>query len=80
MKIFDVNIKYVDDETVFYNMLIAESDGVGDLPVDYEDDDIFFYGMDEGTILRNIETGAVCENEWVILELNDVIGEDGMTS
>ena len=70
--LFSVRIKWVDDESEF-DVLIAESNGVNDIPDGYTDEDVFFYGMSEAAIKKAIASGEPCENEWVIIEFYEVI-------
>jgi len=65
-KIFSVTIRWLDDDTEQI-VLIAELHGIGDLPEDYCDDDIFFYGMSKETIINSMEKAEPCENQWIIL-------------
>jgi len=67
-KVFSVRIKWLDDQSES-DVYIAESHGIEDLPDDFIDDNIFFYGMSESSIRRAIESGEPCENEWVIINL-----------
>ena len=70
--LFSVRIRWVDDSSEF-DVLIAESDGVGDIPDGYTDEDIFFYGMSESAIQQALTSGEPCENEWVIIKFYEVI-------
>jgi hypothetical protein len=70
--LFSVRIKWVDDASEI-DVLIAESDGVGDIPEGYADEDIFFYGMSENAIQHALTSGEPCENEWVITAFYGVI-------
>jgi hypothetical protein len=65
--LFPVRIKWLDDASEL-DVLIAESDGIDDLPEGYEDEDIFFFGMSENAIKQALASGEPCENEWVIIE------------
>jgi hypothetical protein len=71
-KIFSVTIQFKGDSPE--DVLIYEFDGYDNLPDGYNDDDIFFYGMSENNILEAIDSGELCENEWAILELHEIIG------
>ena len=70
--LFSVRIKWLDTASEV-DVLIAESDGVEDIPDGYTDENIFFYGMSESAIQRAIASGEPCENEWVIVHFYEVI-------
>ena len=67
-KVFPVRIQWLDNKSEL-DVYIAESHGIGDLPDGFTDENIFFYGMSENSILRAVASGEPCENEWVITEL-----------
>ena len=63
MKIFRIKGYWVDDKRSIDGYLIAE---YNDIPKNYSDDEIFFYGLSEQDIKEAIKTGDPVENEWVI--------------
>jgi hypothetical protein len=71
-KLFSVRIKWLDNGSEF-DVLIAESHGVEDIPAGFTDENIFFYGMSETAVRQAVESGEPCENEWVIIEFYDLI-------
>jgi hypothetical protein len=70
--LFSVRIKWLDNASEL-DVLIAESDGVDDLPEGYIEENIFFYGMSKNAIERAIANGEPCENGWLIVEFYEEI-------
>lgn len=73
MKIFVVNGYWKDDGSEFYDYLISEYD---DLPPQFNDDDIFFYGLSERDIEDSIKRGRDTISDFVITKLADVYEYD----
>jgi hypothetical protein len=59
MKLFQVTGYWTDNRESFRHRIIA--DGCGLLPLGYDDDDIFFYGLTELEIGRMVQSGRECE-------------------
>lgn len=58
-----VLVKYIDEDEPFETLIKTNCE------VDEYDDLIFFYGLSEEEVRNGVETGAVFEDEWQILEL-----------
>ena len=56
-----------EPECLFEGYLIAEYD---DVPEGYDDDDIFFFGMNEADIVRAIDEGENFNEDFVITSYN----------
>jgi len=67
-KVFSVRIQWLDNKSES-DVYIANSHGIKDLPDGFTDDNIFFFGMSESSILRAIASGEPCENEWVVTKI-----------
>lgn len=61
-------IQFIDDQTT-WDVIIKATDAVEEN--EYDDEQIFFYGMSRDELLKAWETGEVCEGEWVVLEVWD---------
>ncbi len=61
-------IQFIDDGTT-WDVIIKANDEEEENQ--YDDEQIFFYGMSRDELLKAWETGEVCEGEWVVLEVGD---------
>lgn len=61
-------IQFIDDKTT-WDVIIKATDAVEEN--EYDDEQIFFYGMSRDELLKACETGEVCEGEWVVLAVGD---------
>ena len=66
--IISARVRFIDDG-MEQDVLISDACSPDDLPAGYADEDIFFYGMPEGSIRKAFETGEACENEWTIVKI-----------
>lgn len=64
-------IEYADDKTQMEVVIKTTNDYKND----YEDEQIFFYGLSEKAIREFIKDETLVENEWKILEILE-IGDD----
>lgn len=66
-KFFYINGYFKDDKTEFENYLVSVFDGLDEESSDFNDEDIFFYGLSEEEIIEAIENPFIQNNlEFVI--------------
>ena len=66
-KLFYINGYFKDDKTEFENYLVSVFDGLDEESSDFNDEDIFFYGLSEKEIIEAIENPFIQNNlEFVI--------------
>ena len=65
-KFFYINGYFKDDNSEFENYLVSVFDGLDEESSDFNDEDIFFYGLSEKEIIEAIDTTKPNDLEFVI--------------
>lgn len=65
-KLFYINGYFKDDKTEFENYLVSVFDGLDEESSDFNDEDIFFYGLSEKEIIEAMDTTKPNGLEFVI--------------
>ncbi len=65
MSVFAISGYWVDDKSPITEVLVTD---YNDVPVGYDDDEIFYFGLSEESIERAIATKEPVGNEFVITD------------
>ena len=65
MSVFAISGYWADDKSPITEVLVTDYD---DIPVGYDDDEIFYFGLSEESIERAIATKEPVDNEFVITD------------